>query len=185
MEHLTETDLNEYLDGLMEPAAQARLQGHLSDCADCRARLAGLQTVFQALAALPELTPERNLSSSVLKKLPRNGFGLGWQLAFAIQAGFSLGVLLLFSPLITGRIAGILPSWKRWLALPEIKFPNPVNFHFGPPVIPMPHLPSLTLPVTITQANFSIWLILGIAAVLLFALGNFSLIFHDASRAGK
>ncbi len=71
MKHLTEDQLNEYLDNAVEAPVQARMALHLSGCADCRARLVSLQTVFQALAALPEETPGRDLTPSVLQALPR------------------------------------------------------------------------------------------------------------------
>jgi len=53
MNHLSESQLNEYLDGLTEAPALAPIEAHLRDCMDCLARLAVLQSVFQALAALP------------------------------------------------------------------------------------------------------------------------------------
>lgn len=188
MEHLTEEQLNEYLDHSLEAAELARIGTHLSDCPDCRARLASLQIVFQALAALPEATPGHELTPDVLKALPHGSSGLGWRLAFAVQAGLSLGFLLLFSPFLASRIAGIFPGLIAQLAMPEVKFPNPTGFQFSPPDLPLPyppHLFSLALPVAVTHANFSIWLLLGIAAVLLFVVGNFSLIFHNTSRTRK
>jgi hypothetical protein len=188
MEHLTEEQLNEYLDNSLEAPELARMGAHLTDCPDCRGRLASLEAIFQALAALPEETPGHELTSSVLKALPNGSAGLGWRLAFAFQAGLSLGFLLLFFHFMTARIAGIVPAWNAHLVMPEFKFPNPTGFHFSPPALSLPYPPhpfSLALPVTITHANFSIWLLLGIAAVLLFVVGNFSLIFHNTSKAQK
>jgi hypothetical protein len=188
MEHLTEEQLNEYLDNSLEAAELARMGAHLSGCPDCRARLAALQSLFQVLAALPEATPGHELTSSVLKALPNGSSGLGWRLAFSMQAGLSIGFLLLFSPFLASRIAGIFPGLIAQLAVPEVKFPNPIEFHFGLPDVRLPYPPhpfSLALPVAVTHANFSIWLLLGIAAVLLFVVGNFSLIFHNISRARK
>jgi hypothetical protein len=66
--------------------------------------------------------------------------------------------------------------------------------HFSPPSLLLPHPLSLpahipqihvTLPVAITQSTFPIWLILGIAASLLFVIGNYSLIFSGSSRLKK
>ena len=71
MEHLTETQLNEYLDGILDASSQAFLDAHLSGCTDCQERLASLQAVFQALATLPEETMKQDLTSSVLQALPR------------------------------------------------------------------------------------------------------------------
>ena len=185
MEHLTETQLNEYLDGLMEAPEQVRVQAHLSSCANCQENLAGLQTVFQALAALPEETLKRDLTPSVLPGLRRSWHWLAWRLAFAIQAGLSLGFLLLLSPFILARIPVMMLGWNGQLAIPEVKFPAPGDFQFILPVIRLPHAPTLAFPVAVTQANLSIWLILGCAAALLFAVGNFSLIFRNNSKGQK
>jgi hypothetical protein len=188
MEHLTEEQLNEYLDNCLEAPELARIKSHLSDCPDCRGRLASLQAIFQALAALPEETPGHELASSVLKALPNGSFSLGWRLAFAVQAGLSLGFLLLFFPFLVARIAGMVPGWNIPMVMPEVKFPNPTDFHFSLPVVSLPSPPypfNLAPPVTVTHANFSIWLLLGIATVLLFLVGNISLIFHNTSGARK
>jgi len=185
MKHMTETQLNEYLDGALEASQQALMQVHLSDCAVCRARLVSLQTVFEALAALPEETSERDLTPSVLQALPHSSSGLGLRLVFAMQAGISLGLMLLFLPFMNERIAAINLGWNVRFAVPEVKFPNPFDFNFSLPANPLMHPSIPVLPVTITPANFSVWLILGCAAVLLFILGNFSLIFHNKSEPKK
>lgn len=182
MEHLTESQLNEYLDGLLEAPARAGVQSHLSNCAECQARLATLQTVFQTLAALPKETPGRDLTPSVLQALPHRSIGRVWRLAFAIQAGMSLGFLLLLLPVITDHIAGKMVGMVGQFSIPEVKFPSPINFHVSPPAILLPHPPSLALPISITQANSPVWLILGIAALALCVLGNFSLVFHSRSK---
>jgi hypothetical protein len=183
MNHLTDAQLNEYLDNAVDVHAQAFIQAHLAECADCRDRLASLQTVFQALAALPEETPGRDLTPSVLRALPRSFSDFVWRLAFAVQAGLSLGFLLLISPILTCRFAGIMQAMAGRISRAEVKLPTPINPHFSLPVIQLPHpLIIPTFPITITSSNMPIWLILGIAAVLLFAVGNFSLVFHSSSE---
>lgn len=182
MKHLTEDQLNEYLDNAVEAPVQARMALHLSGCADCRARLVSLQTVFQALAALPEETPGRDLTPSVLRALPRSFSGLAWRLAFAVQAGLSLGLLLLFAPVVTSRLTWIVHGLAGQIDAPEVKLPIPHVLHFSLPALRLPHPPVLGLPIAITCANSAAWIIMGIAAVLLFAVGNFSLIFHSSSE---
>ena len=140
---------------------------------------------FPALAALPDETPGRDLTPSVLQVLPHRSIGRVWRLAFAIQAGMSLGFLLLLLPVITDHIAGMMVGMVGQFSIPEVKFPSPINFHVNPPVILLPHPPSLALPISITQANSPVWLTLGIAALGLFVLGNFSLVFHRTSRSQK
>lgn len=182
MEHLTEAQLNEYLDNLLEATALARIQAHLADCADCRERLASLLTVFQTLEALPEELPAHDLTPSILKALPRGSSLPGWQLAFAIQAGVGLGLLLLLFPLLTGYITSMMVGLTGQFVVPEVKFPNHIDLHFSVPVFHLPHAFIPALPMLVTPTNLSVWLILGIAAGLLFVIGNFSLVFHNNSK---
>ena len=108
---------------------------------------------------------------------------LAWRLALAVQAGLSLGLLLLFVSILMDRLAGIVQGLISQIPLPELKLPIPLDLHFSLPVIQLPHPPNLpNLPIAITHANSAIWLILGIAAALLFVVGNFSLIFHSSSE---
>ena len=191
MDHFTEDQLNKYLDDTLEVPAQARLSAHLSECADCRDRLAALRTVFEVLAALPDEKPGRDLAPSILQNLPNSRSGLGWKLVFAFQSGVSLGLLLLYAPIGVRSTAGILQRLIGQVIRLEIRLPAPIDLHFSPPILLLPHAFSLaghvpqihvTLPVGITQSNFPIWLILGIAASLLFVIGNYSLIFHSSSE---
>ena len=185
MRHLTETQLNEYLDGLLEASAQVQISAHLSHCADCRAKLDSLQAVFQALAGWVEETPERNLTPAVLDRLPRRGSGLAGRLVWALQAGLGIGLLLLFAPILMDRVSGILQGWIGRLALPEVRLPARIDFQFSIPIFQPPHPPTLIIPLAILHANLPVWLALGIAAFLLFTFGNFSLIFHASPRIKK
>ena len=185
MNHPTETQLNEYIDNVLEAATQARISVHLTTCADCRGRLASLETVFQALGALPEEKLMRDLTPAVLHALPGSFFGLIGRLALTIQVGVSLGVLLIFAPRVTDRVAGIVLRLADMITRPEINWPTPVEVYSHLPIIRLPHPPELTLPIAITHATLPIWFILGIAAVLLLVVGNFSLIFHSTPEAPK
>jgi hypothetical protein len=182
MEHLTEAQLNEYLDNQLEGTALAHAQAHLDECADCRERLASLQTVFQTLDALPEEIPAHDLTPSILNALPQRSSLPGWQLAFAIQAGVGLGLLLLLFPLMAGYITHMMMGLAGQFIVPDVKFPNPFDLRFSVPVFHLPHPSIPALPILVTPANLSVWLILGIAASLLFVIGNFSLVFHNNSK---
>src|SRR5687768_13806345 len=62
MEHLTEQQLNDYLDGLLSNAEQTRLDAHLAVCAECRTELTAMRRVLVDLHALPAgVKPERDL----------------------------------------------------------------------------------------------------------------------------
>ncbi len=69
MTHLDEFTLNEYLDGMLDAAAQAEAQAHLAVCGDCRAALAELQQLFTALAKVKELPLTADLSAQVLTEI--------------------------------------------------------------------------------------------------------------------
>lgn len=71
MGHLTDEQLNEYLDGRLSLAGMAEATQHLANCAACQAHLAALQTLFTTLDALPDLPLATDLSGAVLAGLPR------------------------------------------------------------------------------------------------------------------
>ena len=52
MTHLSEEQLNLYLDGALLPQEQSAVEAHLAGCATCQADLDSLQTLFVALDAL-------------------------------------------------------------------------------------------------------------------------------------
>jgi anti-sigma factor RsiW len=51
--HLTDEQLNEYLDN--ETTERAQIETHLASCADCAARLIALQVLFAEIESLPEV----------------------------------------------------------------------------------------------------------------------------------
>jgi len=59
--HLTDEQLNEYLDN--ESTEPMQIEAHLTECADCVARLTALQSLFAEIESLPELTFSRNLAA--------------------------------------------------------------------------------------------------------------------------
>lgn len=69
MSHLTEEQLNLYLDDDLTTAARAAVEAHLADCDACRAELASLQTLFAALDALQPETPNADLTPFVLREI--------------------------------------------------------------------------------------------------------------------
>jgi hypothetical protein len=77
-DHLTDNQLNEILDG----RAASR---HLDDCPDCRARLDDLRVLFTALESLPEAKLTRDLTASILARLPQRHDSPAWRWLFAAQ----------------------------------------------------------------------------------------------------
>jgi anti-sigma factor RsiW len=159
MNHLTEPQLNEYLDGELDAPGRAAVDSHLAACRGCRLALSDLQAVASLLADLPDEPLRRDLTPSVLANLPQPRLALGWKLVLAAQAGFVVGIaLLLFSNLLTW----FQPQEWPTLVISQfagIKFPIP-NSPFT-----IPHFPAFSLqPAGVV--------FLAIAAFLLWGVGN-------------
>ena len=94
MEHLTEEQLNEYLDGLLDEQTHQRVEAHLVGCAECRSLAKNLELVFASLDNLPEVPLAHNLAPSVLANLPPKTPVRIWTRAFAAQWGIVVGTLV-------------------------------------------------------------------------------------------
>ena len=53
--------LSAYLDGALGEAERLSVEGHISGCADCRARLGELRATARLIASLPDPVPSRRL----------------------------------------------------------------------------------------------------------------------------
>ncbi|HYP59845.1 MAG TPA: zf-HC2 domain-containing protein [Thermomicrobiales bacterium] len=58
--HLSEDELNRYLDGDLDSAERARADAHLSHCVDCRSSLADVQMLASLLSDLPQVDIPRS-----------------------------------------------------------------------------------------------------------------------------
>ena len=61
--------LADYLEGDAPNAVRAAVEAHAEECADCRALLADLRAIPQQAAALPALTPSRDLWSGIAERI--------------------------------------------------------------------------------------------------------------------
>jgi hypothetical protein len=95
MKHLTEAQLNEYLDDELDGDGQREAAAHLERCDSCRAALSRLEGVQAALAGLPEEAPADDISRAVLARMPEGRLSCGWKAVLAAQAGVLLGVGML------------------------------------------------------------------------------------------
>ncbi len=62
----TEARLSDYLDGLLQPAAQAAFDLHVNSCARCTPLVAGVSHVLGALHKLEQVEPSPQLVNSIL-----------------------------------------------------------------------------------------------------------------------
>lgn len=161
--HLTDDQLNEYLDD--ETTERAQIEAHLTDCVDCAARLTALAVLFAELDSLPELELSKPIAArfvpqpNLTPQLPR------WlTLTATLQAAFALIVLLIAAPFVAEVLPPIaMPSltetllrlqaqWLAWLKL------------FSTLELPaLPQIPTLevsSLLLTLTLAGVSLlWLV--------------------------
>ena len=125
-DHVTDVQLNEYLDEATNERAQ--IESHLSSCDECAARLSTLQNLFAEIESLPELALTKSLAapftlrSSLPAGLPR------WlPLTVTLQAVIALIILIVVAPFVIQLVPAIeMPSlsnmfiqlqtqWITWL----------------------------------------------------------------------
>jgi hypothetical protein len=124
--HLTDAQLNEYLDEVT--TERAVIESHLDSCDECAARLSTLQNLFAELDSLPELELTRNLATrftprpSLPAQLPKF-----LTLTAFLQAAVALVALIIAIPFVSALLPQIEPpsftklffqiqsQWTAWL----------------------------------------------------------------------
>jgi anti-sigma factor RsiW len=106
--HLTEDQLQGYLDGVLEPGLAEQVQRHLVDCAACQGELERLEDLSLQLESLPALELSRDLSGPILSRLRQERDltpAITWTLVIeALGAGAVIAALI---PVL--QAAGWLP----------------------------------------------------------------------------
>ena len=166
-EHLTDVQLNEYLDNGIKDRAQVEL--HLSSCSDCAARLAALHALFDEIEALPEIALSHNLAAAVTRGLSgRAALPRSLRLTVALQFAAAIGALIFsapfvaqfLSPYVTGLQAPSLvdvllqvqTQWTAWLdMLSQAQLPHI-------PEIPVFELSGLFIMLTVVGVSV-LWLV--------------------------
>lgn len=141
--HLTDEQLNEYLDNELVDRAQAEL--HLSSCDDCAARLTALQALFNEIESLPELALSRDLAAPITRRVSRRGavpaVPRSLRLTITLQAALTMIAIILAAPIVMQFFSPYLsriqtPSfadmflqlqtqWTSWLdRLTQFQFPT-------------------------------------------------------------
>jgi len=124
--HLTDDQLNEYLDEATTECAQ--IGAHLFSCDECAARLSTLQNVFAELDSLPELALTKSLAApftlrpSLPAQLPKF-----LTLTAILQTAVALVALIIAIPFVSALLPQIEPpsftklffqiqsQWTIWL----------------------------------------------------------------------
>ena len=108
--HLTDDELNEYLDN--ESMDRAHIESHISSCDECAVRLSMLQNLFAELDSLSEVELTRSLAApftlrpSLPAQLPR------WlPLTVTLQAVIAVVALVLAAPFVIQLLPAVeMPS---------------------------------------------------------------------------
>jgi anti-sigma factor RsiW len=130
----TSAQLQEYLDGQLSPSRTRAVAAHLAACAACRARLASLRRVDEALATRPLLEEPADFTARVMAQVqaatarpapaPLPAFRLRWEDAVASLAfaGGMAALLLAFSLLPPQHVSAARAWLERlwWTLLPEL-----------------------------------------------------------------
>ncbi|MCE9645808.1 MAG: hypothetical protein K8S20_07400 [Chloroflexi bacterium] len=124
--HLTDEQLNEYLDEAVNERAQ--IEVHLSACGECAARLSTLRKLFNEMESLPELALTRDLAAPFMRSSGLPAQLPAWlPLTMALQAAAALIVFIAAAPFVIRLIPDIeTPSlstvliqfqtqWTAWL----------------------------------------------------------------------
>jgi len=111
--------ISERLDGALNDTQRAQLDAHLIGCADCRAVAADLEKLHADAAALPTLTPSRDLWSGIEARIDAKVVSINAQRTFqrrftgrqlAAAAAVLMAVTAGGTWLVTTRNAGFLPA---------------------------------------------------------------------------
>lgn len=109
-QHVDYTTLNEYLDQILPPEEQMRIESHLRACATCRQQLAELESLFSTLDQTPELALEVDLVEGVVKAISTPP-----QVAQGDTSNLSISWLLIVTQLVVSStlLALVWPSIRR------------------------------------------------------------------------
>ncbi|MFZ5858159.1 MAG: anti-sigma factor family protein [Chloroflexota bacterium] len=171
--HLTERQLNEYLDNATDE--RARIQTHLDSCDDCAARLATLQTLFAELDSLPELAFTSPLAARVLLDLKRTPRLPRWlTLTSLLQTAAAVVAIIVAAPLVLDYLPTVqAPTWTDTLAQIQIQWLTWIDALAAIQAPALPELPALGISSLSASLVF-------LAALAMWLFGNRALLKNHA-----
>jgi anti-sigma factor RsiW len=166
--HLSDEQLNEYLDQALAPGARAAASAHLAECADCGARLTALQGLFASIEALPEHALSRDLAGPVMRTLSGRAALPRWiRLTAGLQAALAVIVLVSAAPLLNEFVSPVFAAYQ-WPSLAELLLQFQTQWSawmqsitaFTPPALPTFSVDISSLALTITAVGtFLLWVL--------------------------
>lgn len=167
MKHLSEEQLNEYLD--YESKEQEQIELHLSACDECTMRLVTLQRLFSELDSLPDLALSRDLAEPVIRRVSGSSVLPKWlTLTIALQAALAVITTLIAAPFIIEFTTETMPPLQS-PSITEMIFQlqtqlgtwqEAISTFQVPalPAIPTPQFSSLVMLFTLAGVSL-LWLI--------------------------
>ena len=164
MIHLTDEQLNEYLDN--ETTERAQIEAHLSSCNECAVRLTALRNLFTEIESIAELKLTQSIAARFASSpgLPVPQLPRWLTLTATLQAALALIALILAAPMVISLLPAIqTPSltdvfiqvqsqWIAWLEMLS-QFQMPVM-----PEIPVIELSSLVIAPIVAGVS-TLWLV--------------------------
>lgn len=87
MDHITDAELQDWVDGRVDAAERAHIDTHLARCADCSREAEALRTLVADLRALPRaVPPRRDLHAEVARRIDAPARSAGWLRSAAVVA---------------------------------------------------------------------------------------------------
>ena len=166
--HLTDEQLNEYLDHETKDRAQIEL--HLSTCEDCSARFAALGDLFSKIESLPELEISPAFASrfaqrpSPVTQLPRS-----ITLAMTLQAVLVMITIAVAAPFVMQSLSPYLSNLPAPSPL-DLFLPLQIQWTTWLDMLAQIQLPSVQVP-SLQISSLMLTLIL-MGASLLWLIGN-------------
>lgn len=83
LNHPTTERLQAFVEEALDGAERAGIDSHLASCSECRAEIEGLQSLFEALGSLPELSPAPGFGDRVMRHVRVRRPAFAWSGASA------------------------------------------------------------------------------------------------------
>ena len=111
-DHLTDVQLNEYLDNETTTEERTQIEAHLSECDECAARLTALQSLFDQIESISDIELTHSIAA---RFIPTSGLPLPlprwFTLTATLQAAFALIIILLATPVISRYLTSFLQTY--------------------------------------------------------------------------
>jgi anti-sigma factor RsiW len=165
-DHLTDVQLNEYLDNETIPEERIRIESHVSMCDQCAARLTDLQALFTEIESIPEVALSRPFAARFTRPVGRPApLPRFLTLTATLQAAMALLILTLAAPRLTNLVPDVetpsltgtmLQLQRQWITWSDLLS------SFQLPTLPqLPALEISSFMLTLTLVGLSMLWLLG------------------------